>query len=300
MSINTRKYVYTSPADKLYMAIVYSFTIIICLIILIPLIFVISASFSSPDALLGGRVFLWPVDFGFQGYKEILRSERLLVGFRNTAFYASFGTFINVILTILCAYPLSRKDLKPSGTIMFILTFTMLFNGGMIPTYLLVRNLNLIDTVWAMVLPNAMGVWNVIIMRTYFQHSVPFELYESASIDGCDDFRFLAKIAVPLATPIIAVQVLLYAVGHWNSFFNALLYLQSARLFPLQMVLRDILLQNDMASINTDAGKLIERQRMRYLLQYSTIVVSTVPVMLLYPFIQKYFVTGIMIGSIKG
>ncbi len=300
MSVRNAVKIYRTPTDKLYMVLVYALTILISLMILVPLVFVLAASFSSPDALMAGRVFLWPVEFNTRGYTMVLEHKMLVTGFQNTLIYAAAGTVINVILTILAAYPLSRRDLKIRNPVMFLFAFTMLFSGGLIPLYLLVKNLGILNTRWAMLLPNAMSVWNVIITRTYFQSNIPGEMLESANIDGCDDFRFLWKIAIPLSVPIIAVNVLLYAVGHWNSYFNALIYLNDNALYPLQLVLRDILIQDDTAGISMDVTKQLEQQRLRYLLQYSTIVVATVPVAVLYPFVQKYFVSGIMIGAIKG
>ena len=291
---------YNSVSDHLTMGFVYVFTVFMVLVILIPLVFVVAASFSSPNALLSAKVFLWPVEFTLRGYKMVIEHEMLPTGFKNTFIYAILGTSINVVMTMLAAYPLSRKDLKIRNAVMMLFAFTMLFNGGMIPTYLLVRNLGLLDTVWAMVLPNAMAVWNLIITRTYIQTTIPGEILESASIDGCDDFTFLIKMVIPLSVPIIAVNVLLYAVGHWNSYFNAMMYLNDNKRYPLQLVLRDILIQDDTAGVSMDVTKQLEKQQTRYLLQYTTIVVGTVPVMLLYPFIQRYFVTGIMVGAVKG
>ncbi|MDI9521498.1 MAG: carbohydrate ABC transporter permease [Bacillota bacterium] len=300
MSNHSGVKVYRTPTDHLYMVLVYSLSILFSVVILVPLIFVVAASFSSPDALMAGRVFLWPVEFNIRGYTMVLEHKMLVTGFKNTLIYAGAGTVINVLLTILAAYPLSRRDLKIRNPVMFLFAFTMLFSGGMIPLYLLVKDLKILNTRWAMLLPNAMTVWNVIITRTYFQSNIPDEMLESANIDGCDDFRFLWKIALPLSVPIIAVNVLLYAVGHWNSYFNALIYLNDNALYPLQLVLRDILIQDDTAGISMDVTKQLEQQRLRYLLQYSTIVVATVPVAVLYPFVQKYFVSGIMVGAIKG
>ena len=291
---------YNSVSDHLTMVFVYLFTVLMVIAILVPLVFVLAASFSSPSALLSTKVFLWPVEFTLRGYRMVIDHEMLPTGFKNTFIYAIVGTIINVVMTILAAYPLSRKDLKIRNAVMMLFAFTMLFNGGMIPTYLLVRNLGLLDTLWAMVLPNAMAVWNLIITRTYIQTTIPGEILESASIDGCDDFTFLIKMVIPLSVPIIAVNVLLYAVGHWNSYFNAMMYLNDNKMYPLQLVLRDILIQDDTAGVSMDVTKQLEKQQTRYLLQYTTIVVGTVPVMLLYPLIQRYFVTGIMVGSVKG
>ena len=291
---------YTSVSDHITMGFVWIFTIFMVVVILIPLVFVVAASFSSPEALLSAKVFLWPVDFTLRGYKMVIEHEMLPTGFKNTFIYAILGTCINVVMTMLAAYPLSRRDLKIRNPVMMLFAFTMLFNGGMIPTYLLVRSLGLLNTIWAMVLPNALAVWNLIITRTYIQTTIPNEILESASIDGCNDFTFLIKMVVPLSVPIIAVNILLYAVGHWNSYFNAMMYLNDNKLYPLQLVLRDILIQDDTAGVSMDVTKQLEKQQTRYLLQYTTIVVGTVPVMLLYPLIQRYFVTGIMVGAVKG
>ena len=291
---------YNSLSDHLTMAFVWIFTILMVVVILIPLVFVLAASFSSPEALLSAKVFLWPVDFTLRGYSMVIEHEMLPTGFKNTFIYAILGTTINVVMTTLAAYPLSRKDLKIRNAVMMLFAFTMLFNGGMIPTYLLVRNLGMLDTIWAMVIPNAMAVWNLIITRTYMQTTIPGEMLESANIDGCDDFTFLWKMVIPLSVPIIAVNILLYAVGHWNSYFNAMMYLNDNKLYPLQLVLRDVLIQDDTAGMSMDVTKQLEKQQTRYLLQYTTIVVGTVPVMLLYPFIQRYFVTGMMVGAVKG
>ena len=218
---------YNAFSDHATMVFVYAFTFLMALCVLVPLVFVIAASFSSPDALLSAKVFLWPVDFTLRGYKMVVEHDMLPTGFKNTIIYALLGTSINIFMTVIAAYPLSRKDLKIRNAVMMLFAFTMLFNGGMIPTYLLVRDLGLVDTIWAMVLPNAMAVWNLIITRTYFQTTIPDEMLESANIDGCDDFKFLIKMVVPLSVPIIAVNVLLYAVGHWNSYFNAMMYLNN-------------------------------------------------------------------------
>ena len=290
---------YTRPTDHLFMTIVYAFCAIALIAILIPLIFVVAASFSSPDALLSAKVFLWPVDFTLRGYKMVFDHDLLPLSFWNSIVYTVVGTVINLVLTVLAAYPLSRKDLAVRNPIMMLFAFTMLFNGGMIPTYLLVRALGMLDTMWAILLPTAISVWNLIITRTYFQTSIPQEILESASIDGCNDFQFLIKMVIPLSVPILAVNVLLYAVGHWNSYFNEMIYLSTNTKYPLQLILRDILL-NDQSAGTMDVTQQLERQKTQYLLQYSSMVVGTVPLMLLYPAVQKYFIKGIMVGAVKG
>ena len=290
---------YTRPTDHLFMTIVYAFCAIALIAILIPLIFVVAASFSSPDALLSAKVFLWPVDFTLRGYKMVFDHDLLPLSFWNSIVYTVVGTVIPLELTGLAASPLSRKDLAARTPIMMLFAFTMLFNGGMIPTYLLVRDLGMLDTMWAILLPTAISVWNLIITRTYFQTSIPQEILESASIDGCNDFQFLIRMVIPLSVPILAVNVLLYAVGHWNSYFNEMIYLSTNTKYPLQLILRDILL-NDQSAGTMDVTQQLERQKTQYLLQYSSMVVGTVPLMLLYPAVQKYFIKGIMVGAVKG
>ena len=293
----------SSVADRVYMGITEVILWFMLIIILIPLIYVVSSSFSSPEAVGNGKVFLWPVDPSLKGYEAVFTTPKVWVGFRNSVFYTVVGTVINIIVTMLAAYPLSRRDLKGRGFVMAMFTFTMLFGGGMIPTYLLVRDLGMINTIWAMLLPGAMSVYNVVIARTYIQSSIPFDLYESASLDGCTDDRYLVKIVLPLAKPIIAVLVLWYAVGHWNSYFNAMIYLRDANLLPLQIVLRNFLIVEDMngaAISNMTMDEYMDKLYIKNLYQYSLIVIASAPVMMLYPFIQKYFVSGIMLGSLKG
>jgi len=297
---NTSVRYYTKPMDHLYMVLVHILCAVSVVCILVPMIYVVAASFSSPKALLSGRVYLWPVEFTLRGYKMLLGHQLLMSGFGNSILYTVVGTVVNVVMTVLAAYPLSRRDLAVRNPIMLLFTFTMLFSGGMIPTYILVKDLGLLDSMWALVFPTSISVWNLIITRTYFQSTIPGEVWESASVDGCDDFTFLIKIAIPLAKPILAVNVLLYAVGHWNSYFNEMMYLSTNTKFPLQLVLREILVNMDTAGMSLDVTKQLEMQETKYLLQYSSIIVGSVPVMLLYPLVQKYFVKGIMVGAIKG
>ena len=234
----TNKIRKNSTADMVYIVITEVILWFMLVIILIPLVYIVSSSFSSPEAVGNGWVYLWPVDFSLKGYAAVFTTEKVWIGFRNSIFYTVVGTFINIVVTMLAAYPLSRRDLKGRGVVTVIFTFTMLFSGGMIPTYLLVRDLGMINTVWAMLIPGAMSVYNVIIARTYIQSSIPFDLYESASLDGCTDDRYLISVVLPLAKPIIAVLVLWYAVGHWNQYFNAMIYLRDSNLLPLQIVLQ--------------------------------------------------------------
>ncbi len=296
---NTLEY-FTRPIDRIFMVVVYVTLVLSALFVIIPLWFIIASSFSSTTAVATGKVLFWPVDFSLEGYTRIFQSSSLKGGFKNSIIDTVCGTAVNIVVTTLAAYPLSRRDIRGRNGIMVLFTFTMLFNGGMIPTFLVVNGLGMIDTIWAMIIPGALSVYNMILMRTYFMSSIPWELYESASIDGCRDFRYLLAIALPLAKPIVSVLVLLYAVGHWNSYFNALLYLRSSSKIPLQMVLRDVLISDNAAVDMNDINSQLQKQYLKNLLQYSTIIVSTVPVMILYPFAQRYFLSGIMIGSIKG
>jgi putative aldouronate transport system permease protein len=271
-------------------------------LVLAPLVYVLAASFSDALAVIQGRVWFWPVDFNIEGYKAVFRHPRIMSGFANSFFYVSVGTVVNVVLTVLAAYPLSRKDFVDRNVFMALFVFTIMFNGGLIPTYLLVKNLGMLDTRAALIFPLAIGAWNVIITRTYFQHTIPNELLEAAQMDGCKDFRFLWSVVLPLSGPIIAVITLFYAVQHWNQFFQALIYLRDESKYPLQLILREILVENQVSAQMTDmdVDSLILRQQLRELLKYSLIIVASAPMLILYPFIQKYFVKGIMIGSLKG
>jgi len=291
-----------SKADLAFDTINIIIMLLSALIFIYPIYFILIASFSDPNLVNTGKVLFVPKGITFIGYKKILANDSIWLGYRNTIIYTTLGTFINVFLTITSGYVLSRKDLIGRNVILFFFTFTMFFSGGMIPTYMLVKSLGITNTVWAMVLPNAMSVWNMMIAKTFFSTSIPDELLEAAFLDGCGNLRFFSLIVLPLSKAIIAVMVLFYAVAHWNSFFNALIYLESQTKYPLQLVLRNILLVNQMndASMLDDISAVIERQKLAELLKYGIIIVSSVPILILYPFIQKYFVRGVMIGSIKG
>lgn len=290
-----------SGADRWFTVINYIVLTIVLVIILYPLIFVLSASFSSSSAVLSGKVWLWPVEPTLEGYRAVFKNTMVVKGFLNTLFYTGAGTGINLILSVMAAYPLSRGDFRGRNGFMLLFVFTMMFNGGLIPSYLLVKDLGMIDTVWSMLIPAALSVWNVIIMRTYFQTTIPHELLEASQLDGCSDFRFLLRIVLPLSGPILAVIALFYAVGHWNQYFNAMIYLKRASLYPLQLVLRDILVQNEVnIEMLGDVKTAAARQGLRELLKYSLIVITSFPLLIVYPFVQKFFVKGVMIGSLKG
>lgn len=288
-------------SDRAFYITVRVFLGFFALIVLYPLIYIFSCSISTPESVMSGEVVVFPGDFSLAGYKAVFRTNGILLGFRNSVFYTVVGTLINVVMTVICAYPLSRKDLPGQRVFMKLFTFTMIFSGGMIPTYLLIRDLHMLNTVWAILIPGAMGVYNMIITRTYFMNSIPSELLEAAKLDGCDDVSYLKRVALPLSKPILAVITLFYAVGHWNSYFSAFLYLSDQKLYPLQIYLRDILISN---KINQDTmmdgiGD-APVFGLEYTLKYSLIVVAVVPMLVIYPFVQKHFVKGVMIGAIKG
>lgn len=287
-----------SLTDRMFMIVIGILLLTITAIVLIPLIYVVASSFSSPQAVVSGQVSLWPVDFTTRGYQTALSNSRILTGFLNTIFYTLGGTAISVVLTVLIAFPLSRPDLPGRGIILALLIFTMLFQGGLIPTFLVVKSLGLLDTPWALLIPNAIGVWQVLIAITYFQETIPSELYQAARIDGATDRQILTKIVLPLSKPMLAVIALMYAIGQWNSYFDALIYIRSPELYPLQLVLREILILNQISG--GDVLQMVERQQLAQLLKFSLVVVSTVPILLLYPFVAKYFTKGMLVGSVKG
>ena len=286
--------------DLVFIIFLYFILSLILVALLYPLIFVVSASISDPSSIMAGKVILFPVGFTLRAYQAILEYKQIWVGFSNSLFYTVAGTMVNLVVTILAGYALSRKDLVGRNIFIFMFAFTMLFNGGIVPTYLVVNQLGLINTRWALILPQALSVWNLIITVTYFRTSIPVELLEAAQLDGCSDFQYLARVAIPLSAPIVAVLILFYAVSHWNEYFSALLYLNDQSLYPLQIMLRNILVQNKIDFTMVDISSFGARQAMRELLKYALIVVASVPVLLIYPFAQRYFFKGIMIGAIKG
>ena len=288
-------------SDRVFTIANYVVLSLFLLTVAYPLIYVLSASISNPRDVISGKMWLWPVNPTLDGYRAVLQNSKILVGFKNSAFYTIVGTFVSVVLTILAAYPLSRKDLTGRGGIMFLFLFTMLFSGGLIPTFLIVRETGLLNTRWALIIPAALSVYNMIITTTFFRATIPDELLEAAQIDGVSDFRFLFDVVLPLSMPIIAVNVLFYAVAQWNQYFNALIYLTDQSLFPLQLVLREILVQNqvDLSKMG-DISQQEQRQQLADLLKYALIVVASLPVLIIYPFVQKHFVRGVLIGSLKG
>lgn len=290
-----------SAGDRLFSAANTLVLTLFAIVVLYPLVFVFSASFSSPSAVAAGEVRLLPVDFSLEGYRAVFADPYIWTGYLNSLIYTVLGSLVNVTLTVMAAYPLSRRDLRGSKWIMLFFVLTLFFNGGLIPTYLLVKSLGMLDTRWSMIVPGALSVFNVLIARTFFRATIPPELLEAAQMDGSSDFTFLRKIVIPVSGPILAVLALFYSAGHWNAFFSALIYLKNKELYPLQLVLRDILIQNQMdSSIVTDPEIMAAKEGLAELLKYALIVVSTVPLLAVYPFVQKHFVKGVMLGSVKG
>ncbi|SDK94318.1 putative aldouronate transport system permease protein [Glycomyces sambucus] len=284
--------------DRVFMVGVYILLCTFLLVVLVPLLNIVASSFSSPAAVSSGRVLLWPVEFSLVGYEAVLSNKAILTGFGNSLFYAGVGTLVSVALTVMIAYPLSRSELVGRKVLIGGVLFTMLFSGGLIPTYMVVRALGLLDTRWAIILPSAIAAWQVLIAMTFFRTSIPGELYEAAQLDGTSDLRFLWSVVLPLSKPLLAVIALMYGIGQWNSYFSALIYLRSEDLYPLQLVLRDLLIVNNTGG--TNLADQLAAQQMADLMKFSLIVVSTVPVLLVYPFVARHFTKGVMLGSVKG
>ena len=290
-----------SKNDTLFQAVVYVLTALICLITLYPLIYVLSASFSDPARILGGDVVLWPVDVTTNAYRRVFASADILTGYRNTLLYTLFGTSLNMVATIMAAYPLSLPDLKGKNIFTFFITFTMFFGAGMIPSYLNLKDLGLLNNPLVVIVPGAISVTNMLIMRNYFINSVPAALREAASIDGASPLAVMMRIVLPLSKSIIIVIILYYMVGHWNSYFNAMMYLRDRKMQPLQVFLREILVLTQMGDMEEQTGVDDLGVYLLYAsLKYAIIVVSAVPLLIIYPMVQKFFERGIMMGSLKG
>ena len=287
-------------SDRAFSLINISLLALVLVAVLFPLIYVVSASFSRPAAVTAGDVWLWPVDVTLESYRAIFRHQLFARSLVNSLFYTVVGTIVSVCLTVLAAYPLSRRDLVGRGAIMSSFVLTLLFSGGLIPTYLVVKDLGMLNTRWALILPAALSVYTMIITRAYFQTVISDDLLGAAQLDGASDVRILWSVVIPLSGPILAVDSLLYASTQWNQFFSALIYLTDRQLWPLQLVLREILVQNDVdPAMLADVQDAAARQNLRESLKYASIVVATVPPLLLYPFVQKYLVRGALIGSLK-
>ena len=290
-----------SAEDCRLFFIVTVILLLFAIVVLYPVIYVVSASFSSGVAVSTGRVILWPVNPTLDGYRAVFAFPRVPIGFRNSVFYTLVGTIINVSMTLMAAYPLSRKNFQGRKFCTTLFIVTMFFSGGLIPSYILITQLKWINTIWAILIPGAISTYNMIITRTFFMSSIPNDLLEASQIDGCSDLRYFFIILLPLSKAIIAVIALYYGVAHWNSWFGAMIYLRNPDLQPLQLVLREILVMSNVSFTDiSDAETLEFLLNFSELLKYSLIVVSTIPVIVVYPFIQKYFIKGVMIGSLKG
>lgn len=293
-------------SDRIFNIIIYLIVIIVLIAVLYPLVYIISASISSPTAVNSGKMWLFPKDITFEGYQIIFKNKDIWNGYLNTIIYTLVGTMVNLIFTIPAGYALSRRELPGRNVIMKFILVTMFISGGLIPSYLLITGLGLKNSMWALILPGAVSVYNLIVVRTYFQSNVPEELIESAIIDGSSFFRIFFEIVLPLSKPILAVMALFYGIGHWNQYFGALLYIDDRKKYPLQMILREILVIQDMSSnpnmsVSGEMAQfLYSQQQLAQVIKYGVMIVSTLPIILIYPFLQKYFVKGVMIGSIKG
>lgn len=293
--------------DKVFLACNYIYLTIALIIVLYPMLYIISASISDPKLVNSGEMWLFPKGFTLDGYIRVFENPKIWSGYGNTILYTAVGTIVNLLVTLPAAYALSRSDFVGRKFFMGMFLVTMFFSGGLIPSYLLVKSLGLIDSMWALILPGAASVWNIIVARTFFQSTMPRELQEAAYIDGCTNMRLFIKIVLPLSAPIIAVMALFYGVGHWNSYFSALIYLNDEAKYPLQMILRQILVLQEMSAETTGAAvsssvaaAMNNKAEIASLVKYSVIIVSTLPIVAVYPFLQRYFVQGVMIGSVKG
>lgn len=300
---NRKKFLRNWP-DLSFRIVVTVITVSAFLFVLYPIYFVVIASFSDSTLVNQGQVILYPKGVSLYGYSQIFKKPEIWVGYENTIIYSFFGTIFNLIVTLPAAYVLSRKDFAARSIVMKLFVITMYFNGGMIPTYMLIKDVRLLDSPLVMIIFGAVNVYNLIITRTFFETSIPDELYEAAALDGCSHFRYFSTVVLPLSKAVIAVIMLYYLVGHWNDFFSALLYLNSDKYQPLQIVLRNILLLNQAMAGTTGAsagaGAGAYAQQFADQIKFGVIIVSTVPVLCVYPFIQKYFEKGVMIGAVKG
>lgn len=295
-----------SKTDRIFLAIVYILLILAFIVVLYPMVYILSASISDPSVVNSGEMWLFPQNITFEGYRTILGNDDIWRGYLNTIILTVVGTSVNLIATIPAGYVLSRKDFPHKGFFTKMMVVTMFVSGGLIPSYLLITGLGLTNSLWALILPGAASVFNIIVTRTFFQSTIPDQLTEAAQIDGASDFRIFSSIVLPLSKPIIAVMALFYGVGHWNQYFNALIYIDDRSKYPLQMILREILVLQNMSSNPTTqmteetAIYLQQQQSLGAIIKYGVMIVATLPVIIVYPFLQKYFVQGVMVGSIKG
>ncbi|THF84477.1 carbohydrate ABC transporter permease [Cohnella fermenti] len=294
-----------SRPDRIFELANMFFLCLLLLVVLYPLVYVTSASVSDPQDVNSGSMWLYPMHVTIEGYHRVFQNPDILTGYRNTILYTILGVLINLAVMVPCAYTLSRKDLPYRNAMMMFMLVTMFFSGGLIPSYLLVKNLHLLDTFWALVIPNAANVWSIIVIRTFFQSTIPREVEEAAEMDGCSVFRLFGRIVLPLSAPILAVMALFQGVGHWNAYFNAMIYLSNRDLFPLQLVIREILVLQEMSvsmlmNGSGDMEVMAEQARIADIVKYAVKIVSALPLLIVYPFLQRFFVKGMLIGSVKG
>lgn len=296
----TRHKVRRQGKDLLFDIVLYSICAVMLLLVIDPLWFIVIASFSDPSAVAGGHVWILPVGFTLEGYDELFKQAEVWTGYKNTIIYTVLGTIFGLVVNIPAAYALSRKDLWGRKVLMGLFVFTMFFSGGMIPIFLTVQEMGFYNNFWVMIIPFSVSAYNIIVARTFFETSLPADLWDAAQIDGCGNLRYFFTMALPLSKAVISVIALWTAVGQWNGYFNALLYLRDAKLHPLQLIMRNILITNQVfASMGTGEAAMIAMRRAN-LVRYSMIIIATVPIMCVYPFIQKYFDQGVMIGAVKG
>ncbi|MEK4437969.1 MULTISPECIES: carbohydrate ABC transporter permease [Paenibacillus] len=290
-----------SRGDRAVEWMIYAALVLVSVVVLYPVFFVGIASISNPENVMRGEVWLWPKNISLVGYERLFENSELMKGYGNTLLYTVAGTMLNLVMTIAAAYPLSRPDFRGRTIFTILIVFTMFFSGGMIPTYLLIKDLGMLDTFWVMIIPSALSVWNMLIMKTFFQNSIPKEIQEAAFMDGCSNMKVLTRIVLPLSGPVLAVMVLFYAVGHWNSYFNALIYLSDRDKYPLQLFLREILVQGQMQEMVDISDDSLARSMMdAEAIKYAAVIITNLPMLILYPFLQKYFIKGVMIGAVKG
>ena len=309
MRTKTKRKMKDSLGDRIFISIVGIILVAFFLIVLYPLVYVVSASFSDPNAVSSGEMILWPVRPSLAAYQYIFQYKELWTGYANTIFYTVVGTVLNLLATIPCAYAISRRDMVGRGAIIVYFMVTMYVNGGLIPSYLNLNEMGMINTRWSLLLPGLVSAYNLMVARTFFANTIPWELHEAAWLDGCSDFKTFIKVVLPLSSPIIAVLAMYYGVAHWNAYFNAMIYIRDRELYPLQVFLKEILTMGQFAEQAMQDGGVFTSEEMAAMtkqaetanmIKYAVIVVSTAPMMVIYPFLQKYFAKGVMIGSVKG
>lgn len=288
-------------ADKIFDIVNCIIMVISIAIFIYPLIYIVSASLSSAESLWAGELWLFPKEFSLAAYQKVFENSDIWLGYKNTIILTLVGTSTNLVLTVMAAYPLSNRNFMLRTPLTVLYMITMFFNGGLIPTFLVVQDLHLLDSIWALILPNAVAFSNILIVRTYFQGTIPSELREAAWIDGCRHIRYLMSVVLPLSLPVLAVMALFYGVAHWNSYFGAVIYITDRNKYPLQMFLREILIKVDMSKmVMPNSAAVNESVMLMETVKYAVIVVASLPVLMMYPFVQKYFVKGVMIGAVKG